>query len=253
MRIKTVDISELLEDPKNGREHGERNMKAISDSLETFGQVEPLVVRENLNTVVGGNGRLRAMRELGWKQAKVVYVDFDDEKVAALAIALNRTAELASWNEVTLSEVLASITNNDLLSATGFSDVELRKLSEAHVDGLEAAAASGPVNEVATAAMNKAAEEAAKPPQRPAPPPPPPSGGSTPTGGAAPGDGIGGPKGTDADGQWFYVEYYGQNELYQELRSHLAGAMKNKHEINAESFAEMVALYSEHQRNQKSA
>ncbi len=109
MEVVDVKISELVEDPLNARTHDARNIGAIKASLRRFGQVEPLVVRAGTNVVVGGNGRLTAMRSLKWKAAAVTYQDLSDTQAAALGIALNRTAELAAWDESRLADLLATI------------------------------------------------------------------------------------------------------------------------------------------------
>ena len=66
LEMVTVGLGELVADGENARTHPEENLKAITASLREFGQVEPLVVRRGTNVVVGGNGRLAAMRGLGW-------------------------------------------------------------------------------------------------------------------------------------------------------------------------------------------
>ena len=85
MVIERVDLESLNADSGNARAHGEKNMAAIRGSLAKFGQVEPLVVQKSSNTVIGGNGRLAAMRELGWSDCDVVYADVDNTQAAALA------------------------------------------------------------------------------------------------------------------------------------------------------------------------
>ena len=95
LKIRRVKITELHADPANARTHGERNLRAIEDSLKSFGQVEPLVVQKSTGKVIGGNGRLEVMRRAGIEECDVVEVDVDDAKATALGIALNRTAELA--------------------------------------------------------------------------------------------------------------------------------------------------------------
>jgi ParB-like chromosome segregation protein Spo0J len=67
MKTKTVAIDTLVPDPNNTRLHGARNIEAIKASLTKYGQVEPLIVRQDTKIVIGGNGRLEAMRLLGWK------------------------------------------------------------------------------------------------------------------------------------------------------------------------------------------
>ena len=135
MQIETASLIVLREDPGNTRTHPERNMEAIKASLERFGQVEPLVVRTD-GTVIGGNGRLRAMRELGWTKAEIVRVDVDDSQARALGVALNRTAELAEWDSGRLHAVLQDMP--DLSEMLQFDAKELKHIEfDAQVGGGE--------------------------------------------------------------------------------------------------------------------
>ena len=97
LRIEVVSLASLKEDPRNPRSHDQKNLGAIKASLEKFGQVEPLVIQKSTGLVVGGNGRLGAMRAMGWKTAEVTRQDLTDEQARALSVTLNRTAELAGW------------------------------------------------------------------------------------------------------------------------------------------------------------
>lgn len=133
MEIVDVKISELVEDPLNARTHDKRNIDAIKASLERFGQVEPLVVRAGSNVVVGGNGRLAAMRSLEWKAATVTYQELTDAQAAALGITLNRTAELAAWDNEQLATTLENLIDAgdgvDELLSIGFNSDELERIS----------------------------------------------------------------------------------------------------------------------------
>jgi len=122
---KMVKISTLHEDPDNARLHDQNgNLEAIKASLTEFGQVEALVVQAATGKVVGGNGRIAAMRQLGWKEVRVFEVDFDDAKCAALAVALNRTAELAAWDDKKLLAVLENVQVEDPALQKMFDDLE---------------------------------------------------------------------------------------------------------------------------------
>lgn len=129
LQIKTVAVDSLKEDPRNPRRHPEGNIVAIKDSLERFGQVEPLVVRSGTGIVVGGNGRLQAMREMGWSEARVVEIDLTDKQAASLGVALNRTGELAEWDADVLQGVLDDLGTADI-------DLEALSLSGTDLDSL---------------------------------------------------------------------------------------------------------------------
>jgi ParB-like chromosome segregation protein Spo0J len=128
MIVTRVPLASLHVDPGNVRVHGEENMQAIKDSLGHFAQVEPLVVQRSTGRVIGGNGRLAAMRDLGWTECDVVEIDIDDRQATALGIALNRTSELATWNEPELAKILAQLRTEDALDGVGYSSSEIDDL-----------------------------------------------------------------------------------------------------------------------------
>lgn len=127
MKVVQKALSELHADPDNARGHDQKNLKAIMGSLQKFQQVEPLVVQKSSGKVIGGNGRLEAMKALGWETANVVLVDMDDQQAKALGLALNRTAELAQWKPEKLSEILSSLVGSDFdLGEIGFDEKDLK-------------------------------------------------------------------------------------------------------------------------------
>ena len=128
LTIRRVALDDLHLDPANARQHGDRNLEAIRASLTRFGQAEPLVVRKGTGQVIGGNGRLVAMRDLGWTEADVVEIETDEVSAASLAIALNRTAELADWDEPALGRILESLRTEDALDGIGFDESEIDEL-----------------------------------------------------------------------------------------------------------------------------
>ncbi len=121
LTIRRVAIDSLHLDPANARQHGEQNLEAIRGSLQRFGQAEPLIVHKATGRVIGGNGRVVAMRSLGWTECDVVEVDVDDLTATALGIALNRTGELAEWDLSALGQLLESLRAEDALDGVGFS------------------------------------------------------------------------------------------------------------------------------------
>lgn len=107
--VKKCLLSSLKFDDKNARKHDKKNLKSIKDSLDKFGQVEPLVVQKSTMKVIGGNGRLEAMKDLGWKDCDIALIDIDNDKAKALGLALNRSAELAEWDDDNLKELLSEL------------------------------------------------------------------------------------------------------------------------------------------------
>ena len=128
LETKRVALSVLQLDPDNARRHSKVNIRAIKGSLLEFGQVMPLVVEKGSNRVIGGNGTLRAMRSMGWPDAQIVEVDVHDARATALAVALNRTGELATWDEDQLAKLLKAQAGEFDLEAFGWDDDALKGL-----------------------------------------------------------------------------------------------------------------------------
>lgn len=123
--VDTVPLENLYPDPGNVRSHDDRNLEAIKASLRDFGQVEPLIADMD-GKVLGGNARLEAMQALGWDEAQVVHLDIEEPEATKLALALNRTAELASWDEE-LARIVESL-NDELELDPLWNDDEIDAL-----------------------------------------------------------------------------------------------------------------------------
>jgi hypothetical protein len=121
MDTLTVPINSLTLDPSNARRHSDVNLRAIAHSLSRFGQRKPIVVRGL--QVLAGNGTLEAALSLGWTEIQIVQVpeDWDNDTAMAYALADNRTAELAEWDETRLATQLLELENRDWdIEALGF-------------------------------------------------------------------------------------------------------------------------------------
>lgn len=114
MKIRKVKISDLLPDPENVRKHDEKNLDAIKSSLDKFGQRKPIVVARSSDdrlVVIAGNGTLQAAKALGWNEIAVVDIPdgWTADQIKAFAIADNRSAELASWDDQLLASSLIEL------------------------------------------------------------------------------------------------------------------------------------------------
>lgn len=123
MKVERRKISELKNDPANARKHSPRNLKAIRDSLDVFGQQKPIVI-DSRGVVIAGNGTLEAARELGWDEITVAVTDLDPAHAQAFGIADNRTAELAEWDTDVLGQLLEGM-DSDLADILSMDDFKL--------------------------------------------------------------------------------------------------------------------------------
>lgn len=120
-----IDTLALLPDnPRKG------NVEAVANSLATFGQRKPIVARRGDKVVIAGNHTLQAARQLGWKQIAVVWVDDDDLTAKAFALADNRTAELGSYDDHLLADLILAVQREDanLLAMSGWDQQAVQDL-----------------------------------------------------------------------------------------------------------------------------
>ena len=132
LKVEQVPIVKLLQDPKNARTHSDRNLNAIAQSLEQFGQRKPIVATTD-NVVIAGNGTLMAASSLGWEKIDLVRVpaDWTEEQIRAFAIADNRTQDLSSFDVAILLEQLDELEAADFdLGSLGFDGDYITELGD---------------------------------------------------------------------------------------------------------------------------
>jgi DNA modification methylase len=130
MKVERTKLDALTCDPANVRKHDQRNLDAIKASLQRFGQQHPIIV-DAAGVIRAGNGRYMAMRALGWSECDIVRSDLKGSEATAFAIADNRTAELATWDDDALAQQLAALQIEDeaLALATGYDAKEIEALA----------------------------------------------------------------------------------------------------------------------------
>jgi len=142
LKVERVPLSSIHIDPANARSHPARNLEAIQSSLRRFGQQKPIVV-DHSGLIRAGNGTYEAAKVLGWEAIDVVVTDLDGMEAAAFAIADNRTAELAEWDEPALAALLRELRAEDGLDGVGFDDAEIDELL-AELEALDAGEVEDP-------------------------------------------------------------------------------------------------------------
>ncbi len=135
-------LSDLKEDPRNARKHGNRNLASIQNSLNDLGQQKPIVVKEGI--IVAGNGTFRAAKALGWEEIAIVEFDGDDAMARQFALADNRTAELAEWDYEVLGKEFKSVVDaGGDLAKIGWEAFESTPLMSANWNPAPAPAVEG--------------------------------------------------------------------------------------------------------------
>jgi len=110
---RTISIGDLVHDSTNPRNHDSiDNRRSVRASLEAHGQVVPILVQKGTNRIIHGNLRVETMREMGIEEASCWVIDADDLEVKRLAITLNKTGEMAGWNQDVLAGQLKDLTDS---------------------------------------------------------------------------------------------------------------------------------------------
>ena len=128
MQIKKAPTKDLISPEWNPRQITDEELEKLKTSLEEFGYIEPIIVNDVNNHVVGGNQRLRALTALGYDEVDCVYVHIEDiNKEKACNVALNKIS--GDWDEDKLRVVLEEIELSPIdIKLTGFEELELTSL-----------------------------------------------------------------------------------------------------------------------------
>ncbi len=122
LKIVSIPIKDLNPAQYNPRKWDEHAIKNLTESIQEFGLVDPILVNgaENRkNIVIGGHFRLKIVKDLEYTEVPVVYLNIpDEEKERELNLRLNRNT--GDWDFEMLKEF-----DMDLLLDVGFDDSDL--------------------------------------------------------------------------------------------------------------------------------
>lgn len=127
LKVEKFALAELTTFHANPRRG---SIEAIAASLTRRGLYRPIVVNRGSLTgrpmeILAGNHTFLAARSLGWDSIEATTVDVDDDEAAQIVLADNRLADLATYDDDALLEVMQSVTD---LTATGYAPADLEEL-----------------------------------------------------------------------------------------------------------------------------
>lgn len=128
-RARDVPLGELREWPRNPRRISKPRLEQLKRALVAEPEMlaaRPLIALPD-GTVIAGNQRLRAARELGWASLPVVTVDLDDGRAAEWALRDNRG--YGEDDEQAVGALLAELgADGRELDLTGYGSAEIDAL-----------------------------------------------------------------------------------------------------------------------------
>ena len=138
MDIKIMDINALSPAEKNVRTHNEQQINELKKSIESFGQIRPIVTDEN-GVIIAGHGLWETLKFMGETQAKVLMLEgLSEAEKKKLMLADNKIYELGNTDFDTMLEILEEIKlEGDSLDIPGY-DMEVLEALLADTDDIDA-------------------------------------------------------------------------------------------------------------------
>ena len=156
MEIKTVNIADLTPaeyNPRKDLKPGDKEYEQLKKSILAFGYVDPIIVNNRNNVVIGGHQRLKVLAELGHTTVDVSIVDLDEKDEKALNVALNKIS--GEWDMPMLQDILLELNTDGFdMESIGFRLEDLEKFDfgggEAIDDDFDAEKAVGEIKDPVT-------------------------------------------------------------------------------------------------------
>ena len=125
--VQIIPIGQLVLPKRTTRKHSVQKIAALASSITDTGFFSPILVDESM-TIIAGHARVAAARRLGMDSVPAFIVNgLSELQRRRLALADNKLAENASWDEETLAAELRELFESDPLNIdlTGFSIPEI--------------------------------------------------------------------------------------------------------------------------------
>ena len=132
-----VPVAHLKGWKDNPREN-DHVVPALMESIERFGFAAPIVARKEDGMIVAGHTRLKAALELRMTEVPVRWMDLTEAEARMLALADNKLAELAAWDEEVLAKVIEELLDEGHdVEGLGFSEDEIHDIMGFDVESVD--------------------------------------------------------------------------------------------------------------------
>lgn len=126
-RMKTVKLTDLNPAPYNPNYMDKTQTQQLSQSIDTWGYLDPIIVNKRNMVVIGGHQRLTKLLKKGITEEDVVLVDLDTPNEKALNLALNKIK--GQFDETKLQILIEDLELEGFdVELTGFQNSELESL-----------------------------------------------------------------------------------------------------------------------------
>lgn len=122
VELRRVPADQLIANPKNWRQHPDRQRRALRGLLEDIGFADVLLARETPDGLMLIDGHLRA-EELRSQDVPVVVLDLSEEEADKLLLTLDPLAGMAGADAEALTALLEGVTTNSDAVQSMFDDL----------------------------------------------------------------------------------------------------------------------------------
>ena len=147
MELENIKLTDIVPAEYNPRKISADEFDRLSNSINEFGLVDPIIINLQNNKIIGGHQRydvlmneyisnndkfkdLKLLRlgDIGWVFTEDSLTVKDESHEKALNIALNKIS--GEWDNERLQELFDDLDMSDFdLNLTGFNDIEIKHLS----------------------------------------------------------------------------------------------------------------------------
>lgn len=121
LKIEYLPIDDLKPYDRNAKEHPQKQIDQIIESIEQFGMNDPIGIWGDQNLIVEGHGRLLALKQMGAIEAPTIRLDhMNDEQRRAYTLAHNKTTMNSGFDIPILNDEIQDMEID--MSVFGFID-----------------------------------------------------------------------------------------------------------------------------------
>lgn len=128
---RITELNAAAYNPRIDLRPGMAEYEKLKASIQTFGDVEPIVWNRRTGNVVGGHQRLSVLKDMGAETTLVSVVELSDTEEKLLNIALNKIK--GDWDKEKLEAILSGFDQSEAFVA-GFDPDEIALLQADNSD-----------------------------------------------------------------------------------------------------------------------
>lgn len=128
LKIEYIATDRFKPMPGTPRQHPKSQIRALTKSFESFGQVLPILIDYECR-IISGHAQWEVAKCIGMAELMAIRIEhLNEPQIKALMVALNRLGDLSRWDEQALNSILLDLHGLDLdfdIEATGFAEIEI--------------------------------------------------------------------------------------------------------------------------------